>query len=63
MALTDFIARAINYQAGHNQGLQTKLIGDSLTAYVDNNSADIIFPQLEGYWGGVVKFSGTFICH
>jgi hypothetical protein len=45
MALIDFIARAINCQAGHNQGLQTNVIGDSLTAYVENNSTDIIFPN------------------
>ncbi|KAG1777986.1 hypothetical protein EV702DRAFT_205629 [Suillus placidus] len=61
MALTEFIASAINYQAGNNQGFQTNVIGDYLTAYVDSNSTDVIFRQLEGYWRGVVEFSGTFL--
>ncbi|KAG1733797.1 hypothetical protein EDB19DRAFT_1190097 [Suillus lakei] len=61
MAITEFIASAIIYQAGNNQGFQTNVIGDYLTAYVNSNSTDVIFRQLEGYWRGVVEFGGTFL--
>ncbi|KAG2126215.1 hypothetical protein DEU56DRAFT_556152 [Suillus clintonianus] len=61
MALTEFIASAIMYQAENNQGFQANVIGDYLTAYVDSNSTDAIFRQMEDYWRGVVEFSGTFL--
>ncbi|KAG0694960.1 hypothetical protein DFH29DRAFT_957446 [Suillus ampliporus] len=61
MALTEFLASAINYQAGNNQGFQTNVVGDYLTAYVNSNSTDDLYRQLEGYWRGVIEFSGTFL--
>ncbi|KAG1743039.1 hypothetical protein EDB19DRAFT_1699533 [Suillus lakei] len=58
LALSQYIATVMNYQAGSNQALIKNTIGDFLTAYGTSN-VSVMYSELADYWRGITEFSST----